>query len=53
MVCQLFFNFAVFFDFECFSLAQEMSFMDYYALFQAASYHLPAVGLSAFPAFVY
>jgi hypothetical protein len=30
MVCCLFFNFAVSFDFGCCSLAQEMSFVDCY-----------------------
>jgi hypothetical protein len=33
MVCWLFFNFAVLFDFGCCSLAQEMSFVDRYLLY--------------------
>jgi hypothetical protein len=51
MICWLLFNFAVLFDFGCCSLAQEMSFVDCY-LFQVATYHLPAIGPSAFPALV-
>jgi hypothetical protein len=33
MVCLLFFNFAVLFDFGCCSLAQKMSFVDCYLLY--------------------
>jgi hypothetical protein len=53
LVCWLFFNFVMSFDFGCCSLAQEMSFMDHYLPYQAAAYHLPTVSSSAFPVFVY
>jgi hypothetical protein len=33
LVCWLFFNFAMLFDFGCCSLAQDMSFVDHYLLY--------------------
>jgi hypothetical protein len=50
MVCWLFFNFVVSFDFGCCSLAQEMSFVDCYLPYFR---HLPTVSPSVFSAFIY
>jgi hypothetical protein len=53
MVCWLFLNFAVSFDFGCFSLAQLMNFVECYLPGFRAAYHCPTVGSFAFPHFVY
>jgi hypothetical protein len=53
MVSWLFFNFAVSFDLDVAHWLRRQVFGPLPALFQAASYHWPTVGPSAFPAFVY